>query len=176
MSERRKEELKEISGEFGEKKAPLLWILIDEAHEFLPREGSTLASGALRRILKEGRQPGISLILATQQPGKIDTDVMTQSDTVISHRLTSNMDLKALNEVMQSYLTTDLQKNLDSLPRVGGSAIILDDTNEKIIQVQIRPRNSWHGGSNPNAIPGAMLKSLVESIKEKGVTDENKAE
>jgi DNA helicase HerA-like ATPase len=176
MSERRREELKEISGDQGGQKAPLLWILIDEAHEFLPLEGETLASGALRRILKEGRQPGISLILATQQPGKIDTDVMTQSDIVISHRLTSNMDLKALNEIMQSYLTTDLQKNLDSLPRVGGSAIILDDTNEKIMQVQIRPRNSWHGGSNPNAIPGAMLKSLVEAIKEKGVTEENKAE
>ncbi len=174
MSERRKEELREIGGEIGGQKAPLLWILIDEAHEFLPKEGETLASGALRRILKEGRQPGISLILATQQPGKIDTDVMTQSDTVISHRLTSNMDLKALNEIMQSYLATDLQKNLDSLPRVGGSAIILDDTNEKILQAQIRPRTSWHGGSNPNAIPGAMLKSLVESVKEKNNQSENK--
>ena len=167
LSARKLEELEEIRGASTSRKEPLLWILIDEAHEFLPREGTTLASGALRRILKEGRQPGISLILATQQPGKIDTDVMTQSDIVISHRLTSNMDLQALNGIMQSYLATDLQKNLDSLPRIHGSAIILDDTNEKIIQAQIRPRTSWHGGSNPHAIPITMLKSLVDAVKEK---------
>ena len=71
---------------------------------------------------------------------------------------------------MQSYLATDLQKNLDSLPRVSGSAIILDDTNEKIIQAQIRPRTSWHGGSNPSAIPGAIMKSLIDAIKEKTTT------
>ena len=177
---RKIEELKEIEAGtsfFGFEKSieekdkmPLVWILIDEAHEFLPREGTTLASGALRRILKEGRQPGISLVLATQQPGKIDTDVMTQSDIVISHRLTSSTDLQALNGIMQSYLATDLQKNLDSLPRVSGSAIILDDTNEKIIQAQIRPRTSWHGGSNPSAIPGAIMKSLIDAIKEKTTT------
>lgn len=167
LSARKLEELDEIRGNTSSQKAPLLWMLIDEAHEFLPKEGTTLASGALRRILKEGRQPGISLILATQQPGKIDTDVMTQSDIVISHRLTSNIDLQALNGIMQSYLATDLQKSLDSLPRTHGSAIILDDTNEKILQAQIRPRTSWHGGSNPSAIPGAMMKSLVDAVKEK---------
>jgi len=170
LSARKLEELDEIRGNTSSQKAPLLWMLIDEAHEFLPKEGTTLASGALRRILKEGRQPGISLILATQQPGKIDTDVMTQSDIVISHRLTSNMDLQALNGIMQSYLATDLQKSLDSLPRTHGSAIILDDTNEKILQAQIRPRTSWHGGSNPSAIPGAMMKSLIDAVKEKTST------
>ncbi len=167
LSARREEELEEIRGNLSARKEPLLWLLVDEAHEFLPKDDTTLASGALRRILKEGRQPGISLVLATQQPGKIDTDVMTQSDIVISHRLTSSTDLQALNGIMQSYLATDLQKSLDSLPRVAGSAIILDDTNEKIIQAQIRPRTSWHGGSNPRAIPGEMMKSLVDAVKEK---------
>ena len=170
LSARRDEELAEIKGNLSERKDPLLWILIDEAHEFLPKDGITLASGALRRMLKEGRQPGISLVLATQQPGKIDTDVMTQSDIVVSHRLTSSTDLQALNGIMQSYLATDLQKNLDSLPRISGSAIILDDTNEKIIQAQIRPRTSWHGGSNPSAIPGEMMKSLIDAVKEKSIT------
>jgi uncharacterized protein len=81
---------------------PLVWLVIDEAHEFLPREGKTAASEALITILREGRQPGISLILATQQPGKIHTDVMTQSDTVISHRITAKIDTEALGMLMQS--------------------------------------------------------------------------
>jgi hypothetical protein len=95
---------------------------------------------------------------------------MTQSDIVISHRLTSSTDLQALNGLMQSYLATDLQKSLDSLPRVSGAAVILDDTNEKIIQAQIRPRTSWHGGSNPSAIPAEIMKSLIDAVKEKNST------
>ena len=49
----------------------------------IKREGKTTASDALITILREGRQPGISLILASQQPGKIHTDVMTQSGAVL---------------------------------------------------------------------------------------------
>jgi DNA helicase HerA-like ATPase len=51
--------------ESEETKLPMIWLVIDEAHEFLPREGKTLASDPLITILREGRQPGISLILAT---------------------------------------------------------------------------------------------------------------
>jgi uncharacterized protein len=131
---------------------PLVWLVIDEAHEFLPREGKTAASEALITILREGRQPGISLILATQQPGKIHTDVMTQSDTVISHRITAKIDTEALGMLMQSYMREGLDVQLDNLPRVKGAALIFDDTNEKMYQVRIRPRMSWHGGASPTAL------------------------
>ncbi len=131
---------------------PLVWLIIDEAHEFLPREGKTAASDALITILREGRQPGISLVLATQQPAKIHTDVMTQSDTFISHRLTAKIDTEALGMLMQSYMREGLDVMLDSLPRVRGSALIFDDTNEKLYQVHVRPRFTWHGGESPIAI------------------------
>ena len=66
---------------------PICWIMIDEAHEFLPNVGKTASSDALVTLLREGRQPGIAMVLATQQPGKIHTDAMTQSDVILSHRL-----------------------------------------------------------------------------------------
>lgn len=131
---------------------PLVWLVIDEAHEFLPREGKTASSDALITILREGRQPGISLILATQQPGKIHSDVMTQSDTVISHRLTARIDTEALSVLMQSYMRKGLDLELDSLPRLKGTALVFDDTNEKLYQIRVRPRMSWHGGSSPTAL------------------------
>ncbi|MCB9358720.1 ATP-binding protein [Candidatus Woesearchaeota archaeon] len=131
---------------------PLVWLVIDEAHEFLPREGKTAASDALIAILREGRQPGISLILATQQPGKIHTDVLTQADTVIAHRMTAKIDTEALGILMQSYMRKGLDLELDSLPRVKGTALIFDDTNEKLYQIRVRPRMSWHGGSSPTAL------------------------
>src|SRR3989344_3315963 len=57
---------------------PLVWLIVDEAHEMLPKDGKTAATDALVTIMREGRQPGISLVLASQQPGKIHSDVMTQ--------------------------------------------------------------------------------------------------
>lgn len=134
------------------KDEPLVWLVIDEAHEFLPKEGKTLATDPLITILREGRQPGISLILASQQPGKIHTDVMTQSDTVLSHRITAKIDTEALSTLMQSYMRTGLVGELDDLPREKGAAVIFDDTNEKLYPIRIRPRFTWHGGSSPVAI------------------------
>jgi uncharacterized protein len=161
MIARKDEEFKSLEKEnsifassesFGELDMPLVWLVVDEAHEFLPREGSTAASGPLITILREGRQPGISLILASQQPGKIHTDVMTQSDVVLSHRLTSQVDIKALGMLMQSYMRNDLNRYLDELPRQSGAALIFDDNNERMYNIRVRPRLSWHGGSSPSAV------------------------
>jgi len=131
---------------------PLVWLALDEAHELLPREGKTAATQALITILREGRQPGISLILASQQPGKIHTDVMTQSDIVLAHRLTARMDVEALQMLTQSYMRQGLEREIDNLPRVKGSAVLFDDANERIFPVQMRPRFTWHGGGSPTAI------------------------
>jgi len=158
MNARKKEEIKAISTGLNlisaeeKKEFPLVWIFIDEAHEFLPLNEKTIATDALVQLLREGRQPGISLVLATQQPGKIHTDVMTQSDIVIAHRVTSQPDVQALNQIMQSYLTNTIQQYLDDLPGLKGSAIILDDNSERIYPMRIHPRFTWHGGEAPTAV------------------------
>ena len=158
MFARKKEEVESISRGLDylsmeeKKEHPLVWIFIDEAHEFLPLEGKTPATDALIQLLREGRQPGISLVLATQQPGQIHRDVMTQSDIVISHRVTSQPDLEALNYIMQSYLLESIKQYMDELPDLKGSAIVLDDNSERIYPMRIRPRMTWHGGEAPTAI------------------------
>jgi uncharacterized protein len=134
------------------RETPLVWIFLDEAHEFLPKTGKTPATDALVQLLREGRQPGISLVLATQQPGQIHKDVMTQSDIVISHRVTAQPDVEALNQIMQSYLLSSINKSLNDLPSLKGSAIILDDNSERIYPMRIRPRFTWHGGEAPTAV------------------------
>ena len=158
MSARKKEEVESVSSglrfssEIEKKENPLVWLFIDEAHEFLPLNGKTIATDSLIQLLREGRQPGISIVLATQQPGKIHQDVMTQSDIVIAHRVTSQPDLEALNHIMQSYLLDSIKKYMDDLPSLKGSAIILDDNSERIYPMRIRPRFTWHGGEAPTSI------------------------
>jgi uncharacterized protein len=158
MDARKKEEIQSVNSGIDytysseKKENPLVWFFIDEAHEFLPLDQKTPATDALVQLLREGRQPGISVVLATQQPGQIHRDVMTQSDLVISHKVTSKPDLEALSYIMQSYIIDSIKKYMNELPNKKGAAIILDDNSERIYPVQIRPRFTWHGGEAPSAI------------------------
>ena len=154
---RKKEEIESIHHGIGssykeKKEMPLVWLFLDEAHEFLPMNEKTPATNALIQLLREGRQPGISMVLATQQPGVIHRDVMTQSDIILSHRLTNKKDLQALNEIMQTYLIESINKSMNNLPDLKGSAIILDDNSERLYPIRVRPRFTWHGGEAPSAV------------------------
>lgn len=142
-----------IAHEEYKSELPIVWVLLDEAHEFLPKEGKTPSTDALITLLREGRQPGIAMLLATQQPGKIHTDAMTQSDIILAHRLTAKIDTDALSALLQSYLRGSLDFELANLPRLPGTCIAVDDVNERMYPMRIRPRFSWHGGGAPTIIP-----------------------
>ncbi len=148
---RRLEELARVENE-DIKRVPLCWIFIDEAHNFVPNVGKVASSDILLRIVKEGRQPGVSTVFATQRPNKLHPDVIAQSDLIISHRLTSKSDIEALKAIMQTYMLFDIEKYLNDLPRNKGVALVLDDNSERIYKVQVHPRQSWHAGSSPLAI------------------------
>lgn len=148
---RRKEELSDIELA-STKRLPMPWILVDEAHNFLPADGATPASEILSKIVKEGRQPGISIVFATQRPEKLHIDALALGDIVISHRLTSKADIEALKGIMQTYMLFDITKYINELPKLKGVAIILDDNSERIYKIRMRPRQSWHAGASPVAL------------------------
>ena len=77
---------------------------------------------------------------------------MTQSDTVISHRLTAKVDIDALSLLMQSYMRSGLDTRLDNLRIPAGAGLVFDDTNERLFPIRVRPKFSWHGGSAPTAM------------------------
>ncbi|NIO44416.1 MAG: DUF87 domain-containing protein [Candidatus Aenigmarchaeota archaeon] len=147
-SARREEEISLMGGEFA-KGVPMTWITIDECHTYLPSEGKTAATNDLLTLLRQGRQPGISLVLITQRPNKIHEDAMSQADLVIAHRLTAKPDVDSLAAIMQTYLLSDIRKLLQDLPKSRGAALILDDNSERIFNVQVKPRQSWHAGESP---------------------------
>jgi hypothetical protein len=148
---RRKEELAETEGRHI-KRTPMCWMLIDEAHNFIPDEGHPASLDILLRIVKEGRQPGITLVLATQRPEKLHPDALAQTDMLISHRLTAKPDIDALKRIMQTYLLFPIEKYMNELPKLKGVAIILDDNSERLYTIRMRPRQSWHAGASPAAI------------------------
>ncbi len=148
---RKAEELEVMTGETRQT-MPMVWIISDESHQFLPEEGKTAATEPLLTLVKQGREPGISLLFITQRPDKLNHDALAQSDIVIAHRLTAEADLTALRSIMQTYMLDDIQEYINALPRKKGVAIVLDDNSERIYPIQCRPRKSWHAGGSPIAI------------------------
>jgi hypothetical protein len=148
---RREEETALIAGEM-KAKIPLTWFIMDEAHNFVPAIGETSATHDLLGLVTMGRQPGISTVFITQQPSKLNETVITQADMVIAHRLTAKPDLDSLGAVMQTYALEDIRKMIGDLPKGKGTAVILDDNSERLFNLQVRPRQSWHAGGTPIAI------------------------
>lgn len=148
---RRKEELAEVEG-VKIKKTPLCWVLIDEAHNFIPDKGNPPSLGILLKLVREGRQPGISLVLATQRPNKLHSEALAQCDMIISHRLTAKADIDALRAIMQTYMLYDIARYINDLPKLKGVALILDDNSERLYTIRFRPRHSWHAGASPAAV------------------------
>ena len=149
---RRLEEEEAISGTSGRKHMPITWMMIDEAHQFLPAEEVVASTKPLLDWVKIGREPGVSMVLATQMPNKLHPESISQSDVIISHRLTSRTDITALSNIMQTYLKYNMADYFDNMPREKGAPIILDDNSERIYEVRMRPRMSWHAGGSPIAI------------------------
>jgi len=151
MLYRKEEEIKLMKGQKRESELPIVWMLIDEAHMFMPRDETNIALNVLLEWIRVGRQPGLSLVLATQRPNKLHPDAISQCDLLISHRMTSQPDIAAVSELRPSYMHQDFDRYYQEMPRSKGYALVLDDNTEKLWLIKIRPRYSWDGGTTATA-------------------------
>ncbi len=153
LDARRSEECMTMGYEQDNTGMPMVWMFIDEAHLFVPKGSKTLASDILiNEWLRQGRQPGLSLILATQRPSALDPEVTSQSDVLICHRLTAAEDISALESFRPSYMKENIGDSIRKMGMEQGIAFILDDTTEAAHIIRMRPRLSWHGGNEPSAL------------------------
>ncbi|HTY90858.1 MAG TPA: helicase HerA-like domain-containing protein [Methanocella sp.] len=141
--------------EAGRREKPLVWLLIDEAHMFMDAGADTGASRALNgEWLRQGRQPGLSLVLATQRPSALGKEVLSQADLIICHRLTLQDDLEALESARPTYVNEPVPEAMARLGTGRGAAVVIDDATESYHVIKIRPRESEHGGGEPDVYMG----------------------
>lgn len=75
--------------------APVL-LVCEEAHRYAPADptsGFTSTRRALGRIAKEGRKYGLGLGLVSQRPSELDSEILSQCNTVMALRLSNERDL-----------------------------------------------------------------------------------
>lgn len=153
------------------------FIVLEEAHNFAPGSGagshSVSSLGVIERIAAEGRKFGIFLLVVTQRPNKISSNVLSQCNSQIIMRLTNPEDMSAVRRSSEG-LSEDLFNDLPGLNK--GEAVIVGELTKVPTMVKVSGRTSGEGGSDID-LEEALRKALeayglAEKMKPEEDTDE----
>ena len=132
---------------------PPTWVCIDEAQNILPSERRTTATEVLVKYVREGRNYGLSFVVATQQPSAIDPRILAQVDLLIAHKMTVQNDIDHIrrniksnmpDEIKYANSTLDFNQLIRSLDV--GQALVSNTETDRAFIMNVRPRISVHGG------------------------------
>jgi uncharacterized protein DUF87 len=136
---------------------PRTVVALDEAQAFLARGATGPARELFVRLVKEGRNIGLSALIATQQPSAIDQRVLSQVETFITHQLVTEPDIRAVRDNLKSPMADSFILGNNShessalfrqlLPgQCLVSAADISVAPKRSIIVTVRPRATVHGG------------------------------
>lgn len=139
---------------------PRSWIIIDEAHNYIPARGSVPSKKPLKKYVDEGRNLGLSIVVATQQPSGLDPSIQRNADMLLIHALSHQDDILAargmINAAVPDEVTLDdkykfpnqraFEAMVRSLPV--GYAVASSDRANRLFPINVRPRTTIHGGGD----------------------------
>lgn len=136
---------------------PRTWLLVDEAQVLAPSEHRTLSGEALVKYAKEGRNYGLSLAVATQQPSAVDARLMSQVETLLLHQLAAKSDIDVALRSIKSPLpdsikidgSTESPENLIRVLEQGDALFSCANGGKAMARacvIRVRPRVTAHGG------------------------------
>ncbi|MGI0131946.1 MAG: ATP-binding protein [Thermoplasmata archaeon] len=126
-------------------KIPPLFLVIEEAHNFAPQQGTATCSRVLKNIASEGRKFGLGLCCVTQRAARIDKSVLSQCNTQLILQVTNPLDLKAIAQSIEG-LTAGMTEMIQSLPV--GVALVTGGGYHTPLFCEVRPRATRHGGES----------------------------
>jgi hypothetical protein len=156
-SERKKAEVCVEKAKAG---IPRAWLIIDEAHNYIPARSTVPSKKPLKKYVDEGRNLGLSIVVATQQPAGLDPSIQRNADLLLVHSLSHQDDIAAaqgmLNTAIPDEVTVDGKyritgnKTFDAVVRnlPLGYAIAATDRGNRLFPICVRPRSTVAGGSD----------------------------
>lgn len=126
-------------------------LMVDEAHQVLHPSVSQFTRdfplNAYHLIAKEGRKYGLSLAVATQRPGDIPEDILSQMGTFIVHRLVGMTD----RAIVEKATGACDKATLEDLPTLTpGEAIIVGSSFSRPLRVMIKLPTKLPFSHGPN--------------------------
>jgi len=135
---------------------PRGWVIIDEAHNYMPAKGITPSREPLKKYVSEGRNLGLSIVVATQNPSALDPSIRRNADILIIHSMSMRDDISAADGMINTFLPDSFEFRSErissrvfeqlvrSLPL--GYALVSNDRANRVFAAKIRPRITVHGG------------------------------
>lgn len=96
-------------------------LVVEESHNFVPSDERATSKRILRRIASEGRKFGVGLCVVSQRPGKIDSNVLSQCNSMIVLRVVNPRDQSNIENSAEA-MSRELMEELPSL-NVGEAVI-----------------------------------------------------
>lgn len=121
---------------------PPFFMLVEEAHNFIPERVSSSdapAKSVIRKIAREGRKFHACLGIISQRPAYLDQTALSQCNTNIILRVTNPNDLKRIEKGSEG-ITSDVANTIPGLRT--GEAIVVGEAVNYPMFVDVRERNS----------------------------------
>ena len=118
------------------------FLIVEEAHRFVPQEGEANSKTVLRKIAREGRKFGLGLCITSQRAIGLGKDVLSQCGTKLILRIDNKTDLDWIRPFLE-YATSEDIARIPTLPV--GIALTTGVTTRQPIVTEIRPRKTRHG-------------------------------
>ena len=137
---------------------PPIWLVIEEAHNYLGRREKRHVE-ELTKYIRESRNFGCSLVAISQQPSHLYTTAVSQHDILIIHNLVSGDDIKEALHIVPSEVHISANEIRMLKP---GEALFISGVDKTSLKIKVRPRMSRHV---------AETSIYVAPISEKGVEE-----
>ncbi len=136
--------LKDLFAERKKGTIPPFFLVVEEAHNFVPEKGYSEAKSSkiIKTIASEGRKFGLGLCVVSQRPAIVQKSVISQCTTQIILKVTNPNDLKAISSSVEG-ITSEAEAEIRNL--VIGNALITGIVDMPLF-VNVRPRKTKHGG------------------------------
>ena len=141
----------EILKAASSKTAPIrpCFLVYEEGHSFAPAGESAISHRIIKKIAGEGRKFGVGFAIVSQRPSKLDPDVTSQCNTLITMRLKNPDDQRFIAKASDMVSQADI----DELPSLStGEALICGRSIPAPLLVKVGTKALLHGGQSPEVI------------------------
>lgn len=133
------------------------FLVFEEGHNFAPAGGQSISRSIIKRIAGEGRKFGVGFAVISQRPSKLDPDVTSQCNTLVTMRIKNPDDQTFIRKATEQLSKADI----DELPALStGEALISGRSIPAPLLVRVGYKALKHGGESPKILdewgPGKM--------------------
>ncbi|HYX16636.1 MAG TPA: DUF87 domain-containing protein [Nostoc sp.] len=125
------------------------FLVYEEGHNFAPAGQQAVSHRIIKKIAGEGRKFGVGFAIVSQRPSKLDSDVTSQCNTLITMRLKNPDDQRFITKTSDMVSKADIEE-LPSLST--GEALICGRSIPAPLLVKIGTKALVHGGQSPEVL------------------------